>query len=105
MYFYDRQLMGGGKPHGERSITVRPCQRSYDPESTHLQYPFTLHAGLGAHYLYRLGEPAPATKGLRLPEHFHFPKKPDPHVPGAFITGPVTKMTASDHSWLHRRKR
>ena len=58
--------------------------------------PFSTHLGTGARYSYQFGEVAPAPKGLRLLEHFHFPKKPDPRISEAFITGSATKMLASD---------
>jgi hypothetical protein len=59
-------------------------------------HPFSRRLGSRARYSVQLGEAAPAPAGLRLLEHIHFPKKPDPRVSGAFITGPATKMVASD---------
>jgi hypothetical protein len=60
---------------------------------------------LGSRYSDQLGEAPQAAAGLRLLEHTHFPKKRNPLSVAAligpwrvrrFITGPATKMVASD---------
>ena len=83
MYFYDRQPKGGVAGREEKLITARPSQRFYPPERR-------------PRIQSRLGEAAAPARGLVLADHFQSPKKPHPSIPGAFVTGPVTKMAAVD---------
>jgi hypothetical protein len=96
MYVDDRQLRGNEAWWRGGHIIVRPSQRFYYPVRRQLQRPFSPLPGLTRQYSYRLGEAVAAPKGLRLFNHFHFPKKPDLRVPGGFITGLIAKMAASD---------
>jgi len=43
-----------------------------------------------------LGEAAAVVTGLKLLDHFHSPKKPDPATAGTFITGSLTKLSVNN---------
>jgi hypothetical protein len=96
MYIYDRQPKGNEARRREDHNIMRPSQRFYYPVRRPLQHLFSPPLGLTRQYSYRLGEAVATPKGLRLLDHFHVPKTPDPMVSGGFITGLVTKMTVSE---------
>jgi hypothetical protein len=88
MYINDGQL-NELPPRGEAdSIILRPSERFQFSQQPSIQVgSFPISFGLG--------EPTPP-KGLKLLDHFHTPKTPDPKNAGKFIAGPITKLAVSD---------
>ena len=73
-------------PHA--STVVSPTAR--------LNYRPAIQRQLGSVYSSGLAEAAAARAGLKLLDHFHAPKKPDPTTPGAFVAGAFTKLTVAN---------
>lgn len=92
MYVRDGQL-NDELANREHSIVLRPSQRFH-----YTGRPFLSQSSINFGWSptsHGLGGPPPP-KGLKLLDHFHVPKKPDPTTPGHFIVSQLTKVDVTD---------